>query len=158
MPVPPPIRRACLCLLLAGALGAPATRARAQPRDATLQLATWNLEWLMTPQTHAALRLHCVPEGEPGAPVRSIPCDVARQRSRGREDFDKLAEYAARLDADVIAIQEVDGPEAAKLVFRDHDFCFTARRAVQNTGFAIRRGRGIRFRCDADFEPLALHH
>jgi hypothetical protein len=58
----------------------------------------------------------------------------------------------------VIAIQEVDGPAAARQVFTDHDFCFTARRAVQNNGFAVRRGRGIRFLCGPDYAPLAVGH
>jgi endonuclease/exonuclease/phosphatase family metal-dependent hydrolase len=39
-------------------------------------------------------------------------------------------------------------------VFPDHDFCFTRRDAVQNTGFAIRKG--IPHRCGPDFLPLSL--
>jgi hypothetical protein len=124
----------------------------------TLTLATWNLEWLMTPATHVALRPTCTREGETVAPARSIPCDVARQPARTEPDFAALRGYVARLDADVIAIQEVDGPVAARQVFTDHDFCFTTRRAVQNNGFAIRRGRGIRFACGPDFLPLAVGH
>jgi endonuclease/exonuclease/phosphatase family metal-dependent hydrolase len=124
----------------------------------TLTLATWNLEWLMTPATHAALRRTCTREGDAPVPARSIPCDVAREPARSGADFAGLRHYVARLDADVIAIQEVDGPAAARLVFTDHDFCFTARRAVQNNGFAIRRGRGIRFTCGPDYTPLAVGH
>lgn len=112
----------------------------------------------MTPQTLSALRPVCTAGDHPATRVRSIPCDVARDLARRPADYDRLADYAQRLDADVIAIQEVDGPEAARLVFRNHDFCFTARRAVQNNGFAIRRGRGIRFRCDADVRALAAGH
>ncbi|MBS0612159.1 MAG: endonuclease/exonuclease/phosphatase family protein [Proteobacteria bacterium] len=135
----------------------PALAAHAEP-PRTLTLATWNLEWLMTPQTHAMLRPFCTRDGEGGGRARSIPCDVARDLARGPQDYERLAAYAQRLDADVIAIQEVDGPAAAKLVFPDHDFCFTARRAVQNNGFAIRRSRGIRYRCDIDVHTLAVGH
>ena len=131
-------------------------QARAAP--ATLTLATWNLEWLMTPATHIALRPGCTREGQLHVPARSIPCDVAREPARGDADFARLRLYAGQLDADVIALQEVDGPAAARQVFTDHDFCFTARRAVQNNGFAIRRGRGIRFVCGPDYTPLAAGH
>ena len=129
----------------------------AAPPARTLTLATWNLEWLMTPATHASLRRTCTPEGQAAA-ARSIPCDVARQEARREPDFARLRDYAGRLDADVVAVQEVDGKDAARLVFADHDFCFTARTAVQNNGFAIRRGRGIRYRCDADMRELAVGH
>ena len=142
---------ACLLWFLAPALLAPAA-----PR--TLQLATWNLEWLMTPAAHVSLRRSCTAEGQPPSAVRSIPCDVARQEARGEPDFARLRMYADRLDADVVAVQEVDGVDAARQVFADHDFCFTARTAVQNNGFAIRRGRGIRYRCDADVRELSVGH
>lgn len=130
----------------------------APPPPHALVLATWNLEWLMTPAAHAGLRRTCTAEGQPRVTARSIPCDVARQEARREADFARLRDYAARLDADVIALQEVDGPDAARLVFPEYDFCFTARTAVQNNGFAIRRGRGIRFRCDMDFRELAVGH
>jgi endonuclease/exonuclease/phosphatase family metal-dependent hydrolase len=144
-------RRMAMLLLPGACIGA-------VPLPRTITLATWNMEWLMTPQTVAALRSGCTGGDRPPARARSSPCDVARDLARRPEDYGRLADYAQRLDADVIAIQEVDGPEAARLVFRDHDFCFTARRAVQNNGFAIRRGRGIRFRCDADVRSLAVGH
>jgi endonuclease/exonuclease/phosphatase family metal-dependent hydrolase len=89
-------------------------------------------------------------------PARSIPCDVVATLERGRADFAGLARYARVLDADVVALQEVDGPAAAALVFpaATYDFCFTGARAVQNTGFAIRRG--IAHRCGPDVTALAL--
>jgi endonuclease/exonuclease/phosphatase family metal-dependent hydrolase len=39
-------------------------------------------------------------------------------------------------------------------VFRNNEFCFSGSRALQNNGFAIRRG--VPFRCAADYEPLSL--
>ena len=72
---------------------------------------------------------------------------------RTAADFARLQEYARRLNADVIALQEVDGPSAAALVFPDYSFCFTRRSHVQNVGFAVRAG--IPFRC-ADYAALAL--
>lgn len=142
--------------LLAILAGIHAAVAPAQaPAPATLKLATWNLEWLIAPVTFKKLRASCVSEGEPvRRGERRLPCDVARRVERSRADLDKLAEYAKRLDADVIAIQEVDGPSAAREVFRAHEFCFTRARQIQNNGFAIRKG--IPFRCGPDVEGLSL--
>ncbi|MFO1400674.1 MAG: endonuclease/exonuclease/phosphatase family protein [Steroidobacteraceae bacterium] len=151
-------------LLLLAAWAATAAQAAATAdAPATLKLASWNLEWLMTPAAFNALKSRCTPATRPDPaaarvprPPRSIPCDVAAKLERGRADFAALARYARALDADVIALQEVDGPEAAALVFpaARYEFCFTGARAVQNTGFAIRRG--IAHRCGADYAPLAL--
>ena len=85
---------------------------------------------------------------------RRLPCDVAFRFERSARDFDVLARYARRLDADVIALQEADGPEAARLVFRGYSFCFTARRHPQNNGFAIRAG--LPHRCGRDVTALSL--
>ena len=69
-----------------------------------------------------------------------MPCDVAHELARSGEDIAALRRYAQDLDADIVALQEVDGAEAARLVFPDYEFCFSGRVAVQNNGFAIRRG------------------
>lgn len=90
----------------------------------------------------------------PAAERARDPRDVAAKLNRGRADFDALARYAHLLDADVIALQEVDGDDAARLVFPGYRFCFTGRRHVQNTGFAIRPG--IPFRCGRDLTSLSL--
>lgn len=120
-----------------------------------LKLATWNLEWLIAPEALQALRGRCTPEGVRAPPgTRSIPCDVAAKLNRSRADFDALARYARQLDADVIALQEVDGASAARLVFPGYRFCFTGSRNVQNTGFAIRPG--IPYRCGPDLKALSL--
>ena len=130
-----------------------AAAAAADPPE--LKLATWNLEWFMKPETLRALTPDCLPPDAPrdGA-RRAIPCDVAHEFARSGEDIAAMRRYARRLDADVVALQEVDGPEAARLLFTDHEFCFSQRVAVQNNGFAIRRG--LPFSCGPDFEPLSL--
>lgn len=130
---------------------APATADEAR----TLKLASWNLEWLIAPEAFMQLRGSCVPErASPAGRRRFIPCDVATDLQRSGSDFAALARYARRLDADVIALAEVDGASAARLVFRGYSFCFTARSAVQNTGFAIRPG--LSYRCGADLKALSL--
>ena len=62
---------------------------------AELKLATWNLEWLTTNE-------------------RDLPADAHPKQP---EDIDLLRRYAGELDADVIAIQEVDGAAIAARVF-----------------------------------------
>ena len=120
-----------------------------------LKIATWNLEWFMKPETLRALAPACTPPDAPrdGA-RRSVPCDVAQEMARSNEDIALLRRYARELNADVVALQEVDGPDAARLVFSDHEFCFSGRTAVQNNGFAIRRG--VPFSCGPDLTDLSL--
>jgi endonuclease/exonuclease/phosphatase family metal-dependent hydrolase len=121
----------------------------------SLKLATWNLEWLISPGAFKQLKPNCAPENEPvHGDVRRIPCDITARLERSSRDFSVLARYARSLDADVVALQEVDGADAARLVFPDYEFCFTGRKHVQNTGFAVRRG--VPFRCGPDDRELSL--
>ena len=144
-----PWLRACaLALLTSQSQGA-------STAPSTLKIATWNLEWLITPAALKELKRSCTPQGSPVPhDVRSVPCDVATSLERSSRDFSVLARYARELDADVIALQETDGAEAARLVFPEYEFCFTGRKHVQNTGFAIRRG--VPFRCGPDDRELSL--
>src|SRR5262245_35457841 len=106
-----------------------------------LKLATWNLEWLIAPAIFKSLKQNCIPRDEHvhGAD-RRLPCDVAYKLERTVRDFKTLERYAQQLDADVIALQEVDGADAARLVFPAYKFCFTGRSHLQNNGFAVRAG------------------
>ena len=104
---------------------------------ADLKIATWNIAWL-------TLRAPT----DPDLPRNLTP--------RQPGDFTLLAEYARRLDADVVALQEVDGPDAAARIFppRDYAFFFPDERDIQRTGFAVRRSlRAIR---NADLAELDL--
>ena len=121
-----------------------------------LKIATWNLEWFMKPETMRALAPACTPADAPrdGA-RRSVPCDVANQLARSREDIATLRRHAEALNADIVALQEVDGADAARLVFHDYQFCFSGRVAVQNNGFAIRRG--LPFSCGPELLDLSMN-
>ena len=137
-----------LLVLLCGGRGL-----RAAP--VTVKLASWNLEWFLTPAAFHGLKDSCTSgEAQHRRNPRSIPCDVAANLERSATDIRAMAAYARRLDADVIALQEVDGVEAARQLFGNHEFCFTGGREVQNTGFAIRRG--LPYRCGADLLELSL--
>jgi len=138
--------RVLLAALLALATAACGTVQAGGARD--LRLATWNLEWLLSPDTALALRQRCL-GGE-----RRLPCDVVQDRPRSAADLGALRRHGATVRADVVALQEVEGPAAAALLFPDHRFCFTQRRDVQNVGFAIREG--VPFRCDPDVESVSL--
>ena len=121
----------------------------------TLKIATWNLERFLTPHTFNELKGACRRDDRAhrGNP-RSIPCDVAATLERGATDLAAMAHVAKMLNADLVAIEEVDGPAAASQVFHSHQFCFTGGREVQNTGFAIRRG--LPYRCGPDLVELSL--
>jgi endonuclease/exonuclease/phosphatase family metal-dependent hydrolase len=120
------IRR--LLLLLALLLPLPATAA-------VLKVTTWNMEWF-------TLR----PAGDP-----ALPASVKPKRP---EDIARLRAYADILDADVVAMEEVDGPTAAAKVFTPDRYVlhFTSDKVVQRVGLAIRRG--IAFTANPDVTAL----
>ena len=110
-----------------------------QTRAADLKIVTWNLNWLTTR-----------PAGDP-----HLPDDVA---PRSEEDFTRLAGYAQELDADLIAIQEVDGyPAASKLFPHDHySVHMTHDHVLQRVGIAVRRG--LRYDINPDVTALSANH
>ncbi|MDO9711016.1 endonuclease/exonuclease/phosphatase family protein [Paracraurococcus lichenis] len=119
-------------LLLLGLLALAVPAAAAE-----LKVATWNIAWLTLRQA-----------GDPDLPRNLTP--------RRPGDLQLLAGYAARLDADIIAFQEVDGPEAAARVFDPGTYAvfFPAEQDIQRTGFAVRRG--LRVVQNPDLEALDL--
>jgi endonuclease/exonuclease/phosphatase family metal-dependent hydrolase len=143
-------------LLAAPATATPPPSAASSGHGAvTLKLATWNMEWFLTPATFNSLKGHCTrDEGSHRWNPRSIPCDVAATLERSSTDLGGMVQVAKRLDADVVALEEVDGAEAAAQVFRNYRFCFTGGHEVQNTGFAIRRG--LPYLCGPDLTELSL--
>lgn len=113
-----------------------------------LRLATWNMEWLLAPETARTARLACR-DGR-SSPV---PCDVTREARRDSADLAALARIVARLDADVIAFQEVENAAIARRVFRGYQICITQGSGVQQLGFAVREG--LAYRCEAPLASLA---
>ena len=104
-----------IVLLLAVVLASPAGAAGVQ--DQELRLATWNLYWLSAEPASGMVR-------------------------RSEADYAHLRRYARQLDADVIALQEVDGVGAAQRVFDPaiYAFHFTDDgKNRQKTGFAWKR-------------------
>jgi len=105
---------------------------------AELKIATWNLDWLTT-----------------RAAGGYLPPDVI---PRSDEDFDRLAQYAQELNADVVAIEEVDGVSAAARVF-PHDrysIHMTHDHVIQRVGIAVRRG--LPYDINPDLTGLAENH
>ncbi|HET9864337.1 MAG TPA: hypothetical protein VFP37_12895, partial [Steroidobacteraceae bacterium] len=92
--------------------------------------------------------------GRVGGDQRILPCAITRRVPRADEDYAALRRYATQLAADIVALQEVDGPDAAALVFPGYDYCFSSRAHVQKNGFAIRRG--LPHRCEPEYEPLSV--
>ena len=99
---------------------------------AELKLATWNLEWLTTA-------------------VGDLPPDVRPKRT---EDIELLHRYATELDADVVAMQEVDGSAIAARVFPADRYSIhlSRDRVIQRVGFAVRRG--LRYTTNPDLTGL----
>lgn len=143
------MRLIALCAALLATLGAYLTLVPGQPapphhppgntqppaQAGELKLATWNIAWLTS-------RDHLLP----------------RDRTQRRPaDLELLAGYARRLDADILALQEVDGPEAAALVIdpRRYAFYFPAEDDLQRSGFAIRHG--LRVTQNRDLAALDLN-
>ena len=107
-------------LLCAVLLFAAAAQSVAEARD--LKIATWNLEWL----TARA-------DGDPALPEDVHPKTAA--------DLTMLRHYADQLDADVVALQEVDGPAIAAALFPPDRYTlyFTSDDVIQRVGIAVRR-------------------
>jgi endonuclease/exonuclease/phosphatase family metal-dependent hydrolase len=102
-----------------------------------LKLATWNLEWL-TDRGSGEIRL---------------PADAHPKKP---EDFDLLRRYATELDADAIAVQEVDGAEPATRVFPPERYSvhMTRDHVVQRVGLVVRRG--IHYSVNPDVTALDI--
>ena len=104
---------------------------------ADLKVATWNLDWLTAR-----------PAGDP-----ALPRDVKPKPPGG---LALLRRYADQLNADVVALQEVDGPEIAARIFPPDRYTIhiTTDSVVQRVAIAIRRG--LPFRPNPDLAALAI--
>jgi len=121
---------------------------RAEPPS--LRIATWNLE-------------HLAAKGDDGC------------RPRSEADYERLRHHATRLNADIVALQEVENATAVGRVFdptryaieisgrptQDLGTCRQRRsqeRTMQRTGFAIDKARlaelGLTYRRQPDFEAI----
>lgn len=83
----------------------------------SLKVASWNIAWLSSHEYN----------------------------KREDADYELLAKYASTLDADVIALQEVEDGEWASKVFGDgYDYYFSTRDWVQKVGVAVRKSSGLK--------------
>lgn len=83
----------------------------------TLKVASWNIAWLGSHEYN----------------------------KRSDADYKELARYATQLDADVIAMQEVESAEwARKILGDDYEFFFTTKDWVQRVGVAVRKNSGYK--------------
>jgi endonuclease/exonuclease/phosphatase family metal-dependent hydrolase len=73
---------------------------------------------------------------------------------RSEADYQRLRQYAERLDADIIAFQEVEGPQAAWRVFdpTKYDVHVADQCDPQRTGFAFKRTLSVTR--NPDYVPL----
>ena len=81
-----------------------------------LKLASWNIAWLGSHEYN----------------------------HRTKTDYQQLAMYAKQLDADVIALQEVESEYWARKVFgNDYDYYFSTKDWVQRVGVAIKKSQNF---------------
>ena len=88
-------------------------------RAETLKIASWNIAWLGS----------------------------YKYNERTSSDYAELARYAKQLDADIIALQEVESSSWAKQVFGDdYDYYFSTKDWFQRVGYAVRKSIGFKVR------------
>ncbi|MCP1242055.1 exonuclease/endonuclease/phosphatase family protein [Acetobacter lambici] len=104
----------------------------------TLKISTWNMDWLLAPQTQNA------PQLPPDIPHRTAP------------DFAALATYAQRLHPDLIGLQEVGDTTTLARLFnaQDYQLFLSGDDIAQHTALAVRQG--LRIRRNPDVAALAL--
>ena len=82
-----------------------------------LKVASWNIAWLGSHEYN----------------------------KRKPTDYQQLANYAKQLNADVIALQEVENEQWARKVFgNEYDFYFSTKDWVQRVGVAVKKSAGIK--------------
>lgn len=80
-----------------------------------LRIATWNISFL------------------------AMPGDGRQGYERSQADLDRLARYASELDADIVALQEIDSIAVAQRVFGpQYQIFLSSRDHPQRVGFAVR--------------------
>jgi endonuclease/exonuclease/phosphatase family metal-dependent hydrolase len=141
--------RTCIAILLLLSLAAATMRPPAPRAGFAITIATWNMEWLVSSPTAHSARLACR-KGHRAA----LPCNVAFDHSRDSADLDRIAWYARRLDADVIAFQEVEDAAIAARIFKGYLICIAGGRGLQHVGFAVRAG--IAHRCGQPLDEISL--
>ena len=108
-------------LCVGGLLGAAGPNGAAAVADG-LKIATWNMEWLTSRKA-----------GDP-----ALPDDAGPKRD---QDVVTLAGYAARLQAAVVALEEVDSPELVARIFPPDRYriLITGDHVVQRVALVVRR-------------------
>jgi endonuclease/exonuclease/phosphatase family metal-dependent hydrolase len=82
-----------------------------------LKVASWNIAWLGSHEYN----------------------------KRKSDDYKQLATYAKQLNADVIALQEVENENWARKVFgNEYDFYFSTKDWVQRVGVAVKKSAGLK--------------
>jgi exonuclease III len=110
-------------------------------------VASWNLQWLLSPHTLHQARLACRQNGR-----AQIPCDVAWELARSRTDFAAMRRIAERISADVIAVQEVESASLLSVLFPGAAICLSAGPGHQQVGFVVRAG--LAHECLPDIRAL----
>ena len=128
------------------------------PAQPAVYLATWNLEWLVRLADYPQLLANCDPNGQPNSNEWRFPCDNEHAPPPAHSGgCGAVSPYCPGLSGAVVALQEVDGPEAAAQLFPPSAWqlaCFSQRKHPQNLGFAL--PRGIDYECGRELLGLDI--
>ena len=122
----------------------------------TLTFATWNLEW----QRSAPLNQH---QFEECTQIKTADREQLeethpyRWKCKSPAQIADMKAVAAKLNADVIAVQEVESPEALQQIWpKDkYDFYLNMQSPwIQRTGFVVRKSSGLEIGMLGDIRPL----
>lgn len=103
-----------------------------------LKLATWNVEWLVSYKD---------------IQITPIPKDI---HLRSPEAFKRLRHYGEKLQADIIALQEVGSIETLSKIFPDNQYLYfiTKDPIAQHTALAIRNNVFVKIEQNPDLIEL----
>ncbi|MDI2090581.1 endonuclease/exonuclease/phosphatase family protein [Commensalibacter oyaizuii] len=102
------------------------------------KIATWNIEWLLSLQDKQNFK---------------VPSGLAL---RNAQDFKKLAFYTQKLNADIIALQEIGSLQTLQSIFPNNQYVFfiTGDTIAQHTALAVRNNFFDRIQRNSDLTEL----
>lgn len=111
----------------------------------TINVATWNLEWQREKAMSQAEYDACSAI-KPKKREQLPELDVNRWVCKSPEQIEELRAVARQMDADIIAVQEVENSAAAALIWpaSEYDFYINMKSPwIQRTGFVVRKNSVI---------------
>ncbi|MGN8274733.1 endonuclease/exonuclease/phosphatase family protein [Pseudomonas sp. SMN5] len=122
----------------------------------TLTFATWNLAWQRSAPLSQSQFDECI-KIKPAKREQLEETHPYRWECKSPAQIEDLKAVAKKLNADVIAVQEVESPQALQQIWPkdEYDFYVNMRSPwIQRTGFVVRRSSGFEVGTMGDIESL----